>query len=788
MLQNRINQLDKRTAQQVFALDRLTNERFNVTRNQCQFQSEYREVEQPYTKYNDNVKSELQAYVAAQSSDDDDDDDDDGESYHPHHHDDSGFYHRSVFFKVYEHENGRLFRSRSDETLSQSDYSARHRKKDFYENRQAAMQHIRAWQTSDRNWRHEGYNYKDSQTKELNTGANRHRTVQASPVVTHLQHKDEQVPFLKSPSSDYVSYSDFKNPLPTNSRQGHQHIPHSWQPSYSSNAVDKSSSMQNSALVHKKSEKSRLVSPRIEYHCNTIPKATEKPSHLLEKDLAKTNSPTDTVLRPSTIYSSQNTIPRKCSDTAATLKIDSDCSQQILGISNYATAKPSLTQQAQSYKPSSPAHSSSLIKRDEGLGTSRSRSQDYLIDSPSKEMLQDSKLTNYTLEQQTVSLVHSKSHSNIRKDSISNNHSSLSTIYPKTSFISYSHPVSKIIPVSECSPTPCNKNHSSYTRYTPPTNTHTNSCTTESNQNAFARPVLTNSSKLYHRDDYQSISSQSANHIPPYKNPPPYHCTRNLQGNVDENFTDQKNQYKPKGNLDSQVKKDDLLIIKSGNTNNNFLGCVSPGSYATNNQVQQATTVRSAGAAGINLKKDSLLPQTSTEKMNEKFSTLSIEHVHQADISHSKEDSSSNPDSGYSSRIYGTTNLDASNQSSSTLLNSVHSSLTTPSSFCGTDQSFCASPTNLSPYRNQSEYSNSSAIDYENQMTSNKQYFESVAAHLQNWYHKKKQESLQKENFPQKNLVPGQQQQQQQKLHGTNVYLVGSTNQGGHNYIRGSDV
>lgn len=794
ILQNRINQLDKRTAQQVSAIDRLTSERLSAhNKRQLQYDgrlhAEHKDTEHSYTKYNDNIKSELQAYVEDQSSDD--------ESYHPHHHDDSGFYHRSVFFKVHENENGRLFRSRSDETLSQSDYSARHRKKDFYENRQAAMQHIRAWQTADRNWRREGCLYKDSQIKEASTGANRHRTtVQPGPCM-QLQNKDQQMPFLKSPSSDYVSYSEFlKNPLSPNSAQGHQSSPRSWQPSYTSNAVEMSS-IQNPTAMQKKCEKGQPVLPGIESHYSTIPRPVEKSSHFSERDPPKGSCPNDSALNPTTIYSAQNTTPRKYSDTPAILKADPSFNKKMSGISDYAITKPSQTQWTQPYKPSPPLHNSKLTKRDEGLVTGRSRSQDLLLESSSKEVLYEGKPTNYICEQ-TVSLGHSKSHNNISKDIISDNHPSLNTMHPKTSFIPYGHPIPKPIPNIESPPTPCSTNHAAYARYTPSTNTHASSCTAESNPNIFPKSVSPNPSRLYHRDNYQSIlsSSQPVNYTPPYKNPPPYHSKRTLQGDIEENFNDQRDKSWSKASADSQGNMDNLLAIKSSNTNSNSPGCVLSGNYTPNNQVPQVTSPRLTGALGKTLKKDPLLLPTSTEKKNsnEKFSPHSIEHVHQADVSHCKEDSSSNPDSGYSSRIYGATNLDASNRSSSTLLNSVHSSLTTPSSFSGTDQSFCASPANLSPYHNQSEYSNRVAVEYETQTASNKQYFESVTAHLQNWYHKKKQESLQKDNLHKKSLISGlppQQQQQQQKLLpsplGINLYSAGSKNQG-HNYIRGSDV
>ena len=65
-----------------------------------------------------------------------------------HHHDDSALPPRNLFTD-FPHSAlgiGRLVRSRSDETLSASDYSGKFRKRDFYASRQAAMQQIRGWE------------------------------------------------------------------------------------------------------------------------------------------------------------------------------------------------------------------------------------------------------------------------------------------------------------------------------------------------------------------------------------------------------------------------------------------------------------------------------------------------------------------------------------------------------------------------------------------------------------------------------------------------------------------
>ncbi|XP_021375746.1 uncharacterized protein LOC110464713 isoform X1 [Mizuhopecten yessoensis] len=141
VLHQRLEQLDKRTAQQVFAIDKLTKERLTREEKNCngrisqQLQQERKFMLQKYTE---QTRMEVEDWLEAKLS-----------SYGHclnHHHDDSALPSKSFFTDVHENENGRLFRSRSDETLSQSDYSVKHKKRQFYESRQAAMQQLREWQ------------------------------------------------------------------------------------------------------------------------------------------------------------------------------------------------------------------------------------------------------------------------------------------------------------------------------------------------------------------------------------------------------------------------------------------------------------------------------------------------------------------------------------------------------------------------------------------------------------------------------------------------------------------
>ncbi|KAK6171520.1 hypothetical protein SNE40_019694 [Patella caerulea] len=140
ILSQRIDHLDQRTAQQVYAIDKLTKERLDQERQAChnriteRIEEEWSGNRNVLSQYNQQIQSWL---------------DDKMDSYGhclDHHHDDSALPSRNIFFDFHQNANGRLFKSRSDETLS--DCSGKNRKKNFYESRQAAMRQIRGWDVS----------------------------------------------------------------------------------------------------------------------------------------------------------------------------------------------------------------------------------------------------------------------------------------------------------------------------------------------------------------------------------------------------------------------------------------------------------------------------------------------------------------------------------------------------------------------------------------------------------------------------------------------------------------
>ncbi|XP_041352218.1 uncharacterized protein LOC121370807 [Gigantopelta aegis] len=140
VLKGQLDHLDRQTTQQVYAIDKLTKERLGNEHQACheritqRLYNERRDAKSLMNQYNEQIQTWLETKLSSYGHCLD------------HHHDDSALPPRNIFSDFHETANGRLFRSRSDETLSQSDYSGKFRKRDFYESRQAAMQQIRGWQ------------------------------------------------------------------------------------------------------------------------------------------------------------------------------------------------------------------------------------------------------------------------------------------------------------------------------------------------------------------------------------------------------------------------------------------------------------------------------------------------------------------------------------------------------------------------------------------------------------------------------------------------------------------
>ncbi|KAL8595323.1 hypothetical protein ACOMHN_020076 [Nucella lapillus] len=144
VLQERIRQLDYQTSHQSQPLDPGTRKRLEAERRSCQaaldqrLQLERQTAQRMVQTYGQELHSQVQGWLEDHLS-----------SYGhclDHHHDDSALPPSHIFSDVHYGPNGgRLFRSRSDETLSASDNSGKGRKRQFYESRKAAMEQIRGW-------------------------------------------------------------------------------------------------------------------------------------------------------------------------------------------------------------------------------------------------------------------------------------------------------------------------------------------------------------------------------------------------------------------------------------------------------------------------------------------------------------------------------------------------------------------------------------------------------------------------------------------------------------------
>ncbi|XP_076467301.1 uncharacterized protein LOC143298332 isoform X2 [Babylonia areolata] len=151
VLQDRIEQLDVQMSQQAHTLDPGTRQRLEAERRACQaaldnrLQHERQAAQRLVQSFGQELHSQMmQGWLEDRLS-----------SYGhclDHHHDDSALPPNHIFTAdddanhyYYGPNGGRLFRSRSDETLSASDNSGRGRKRHFYESRKAAMEQIRGW-------------------------------------------------------------------------------------------------------------------------------------------------------------------------------------------------------------------------------------------------------------------------------------------------------------------------------------------------------------------------------------------------------------------------------------------------------------------------------------------------------------------------------------------------------------------------------------------------------------------------------------------------------------------
>ncbi|XP_063402585.1 uncharacterized protein DDB_G0287625-like isoform X2 [Mytilus trossulus] len=215
ILKNRMDQLDKKTTQQITTFDMWSRDRFDEEERNCYNRIDQRLADQQhYMAHKKRGGMDVDDWLEAKLS----------EYGHclDHHHDDTALPSNNIFTDIHQTENGRLFRSRSDETLSQSDnHSGKFRKRQFYESRQQAMQEIRAWQlpaySKDRGARNYNPvvgrrdNYGGVQNPQtLNRNANQQSGRHfVSPVSSHQNARSSSRPDFISPSTASTSRSPY---------------------------------------------------------------------------------------------------------------------------------------------------------------------------------------------------------------------------------------------------------------------------------------------------------------------------------------------------------------------------------------------------------------------------------------------------------------------------------------------------------------------------------------------------------------------------------------------------
>ncbi|XP_048769523.2 uncharacterized protein LOC125675771 isoform X2 [Ostrea edulis] len=225
-LNNRLDQLDHRTSQQVRELDHRTSQRLMEEEALCQerirrgLEGERAFMEQ---SHHDNLKMDVQEWLEVKL----------GSYGHclDHHHDDTALPSNNLFSEIHQTENGRLFRSRSDETLSQSDnHSGKgFRKKAFYESRQQAMQQIRAWQTPSYS-RTNAYRVKGSSHDMLGprtvTFSDQDNVNVRTSAEIHSQNPPRDLPHSQNPPRDLPHSQNLLRDLP-HSQNLLRDLPHS---------------------------------------------------------------------------------------------------------------------------------------------------------------------------------------------------------------------------------------------------------------------------------------------------------------------------------------------------------------------------------------------------------------------------------------------------------------------------------------------------------------------------------------------------------------------------------
>lgn len=242
-------------------------------------------------------------------------------------------------------------------------------------------------------------------------------------------------------------------------------------------------------------------------------------------------------------------------------------------------------------------------------------------------------------------------------------------------------------------------------------------------QSSFSHPLHSSTPHMVQNGGNRSGAGPPTLPKPSVQSPPyPYATVRDVQHRSDVRYN--RNMSTVHRNVNGNIKSDNSyssvgdVQLQNDSNHNLVVADVSYGNNAVNgtknNPKQNLLEPRSKTAYQTYLTENS---NSSSDNIYHRDNSPNI-------CNNSKEDSSSNPDSGYSSKIYGNRVNSATPPSLGT----------TPSSSFSTDRGV---PSNTnSP---QSQYSNA---DYEH--LPSRQYDDEVQNHVQSWYQRKLQETTQK--------------------------------------------
>ncbi|XP_060603682.1 transcription initiation factor TFIID subunit 1-like isoform X2 [Ruditapes philippinarum] len=797
VMQEQINQVDHRSTMRLQALEKYTQDRFVEEENLCRqrINEQFNEHDSYYKQQDGHMKSQIQNWLEQRLEGY-------GHCLH-HHHDDSALPNENIFSEVHETANGRLFKSRSDETLSQSDnHSGKFRKREFYESRQQAMQQIRAWQVP-------SYSKDRSRVKVLEKQRNNQEQTRRFQSRQELNKEIEQRQYPVEPKIEIRTRPQSQSAERNNNKaEDNTYMTMTGPQSYG--AIPKQSALPQPQVY----PNTRKVSGSRGPMGHSTPKSRESSPYTSHSGIVR--SQTDGVINKSLSLTLQQTFERK--DVSKDLKKQMSVSDKNLSDRSYMFPNQ---QQSSSYNLHKPESNSVSVNSPYRNSTS----SDNFVSSVQKPTFstfgyeddrENQKFATLSSEQKTVDQTDqcevtssstpraNSSNTAGSDDKVINTHLSPDLFSRQNSqgaygfsernndnlYVEMRHMNPRLhqharsseglletdidhINVNGSEERTLELQDSFYTPTTTRSSSATRDLQTSISQSPNSKLVSQQQSRISSPRQQPSFSYSSPH--PSYGSSPytvQSETVRSLSGPPTLPKPSVQSSLYPYSTAREVMRNTDIRYNGSTNGNNKtgiVNGNVSESAYSTVKDVQLQNNgnhnipvvadiqnpsdiyYRNPGMnnPNSNQKQTHMEPRSKTAYQtylteNPNFSSENLYREHSPNIcNNSKEDSSSNPDSGYSSKIYG-------NRANSVTPASLGS---TPSSSFSTDRGL-HSNTN-SPH---SQYSNA---DYE--CLPNRQYEDEVQTHVQSWYQRKIQETTQKvyDNW-RSERSPGKVTQQQQ--------------------------